>query len=158
MTVAESYPRAYGMMVQLQQLAELEEALVHQRSPESLPQASLSKLWEARLDAAKKEGAVWADLLTVHQLGLHPRAHAPGGHAPFSAWHPQTWMLSSAQACDECDAFWSTVKAAPPSQLDYLQRKMTGLFRGSSDLDAALRALMQHQVETAAARFQYQAD
>ena len=51
--VGESYHRAYRIMIQVQQLAELEEIILHKAAPLSMPLDLLVRMWRGRLAQAQ---------------------------------------------------------------------------------------------------------
>ena len=63
--VGESYRRAYRMMVALQQLAELEEVVMHCRSPAALTLDHLTALWRSRISQCARSVQVWRMLFSV---------------------------------------------------------------------------------------------
>ena len=70
--LGESYDRAYGVSVQLQQLAELEEVIEY-RSATPERRNAIRLLWEERLLACKRNIDTWQGLLQVHSLALTPQ-------------------------------------------------------------------------------------
>ncbi|KAL1521017.1 hypothetical protein AB1Y20_022574 [Prymnesium parvum] len=70
--VNESYNRAYGKMVQLQQLAELEEIISHRASADAFPAERLVSLWGSRLLQGERSVHVWKNLLSLHALAINP--------------------------------------------------------------------------------------
>ena len=81
--VGESYHRAYRATVQVQQLAELEEILLHKADPEAMPLPLLLSVWRGRLLQAERSADVWQEILSVRALVAPP------------ARDPQTWLKFS---------------------------------------------------------------
>jgi len=71
-SVGESYRRAYRGMIQVQQLSELEEMLVHKEDPNALPLPLLVSMWRGRLVQAQVDVDVWQDVLSVRYLVTPP--------------------------------------------------------------------------------------
>eukprot|EP00727_Mastigamoeba_balamuthi_P000853 m51a1_g10765 putative protein atypical group (2524) ;mRNA; r:20614-29506 len=71
--VSESYDRAYSSVVQMQQLAELEEVIEYKCSGDSPErQATIRAIWERRLRNSKYDIDTWQSILRVHTLVLGP--------------------------------------------------------------------------------------
>ena len=70
--LGESYDRAYGLSVQLQQLAELEEVIEY-RGASLERRDAIRMLWEERLRACKRNIDTWQSILQVHSLALTPQ-------------------------------------------------------------------------------------
>ena len=70
--VGESYHRAYRIMIQVQQLAELEEIILHKAAPLSMPLDLLVRMWRGRLAQAQLDADVWQDVLSVRYLVASP--------------------------------------------------------------------------------------
>ena len=73
--VGESYERAYGGMVRVQQLSELEEVMAYSASGgDEAPakQAQLRAVWRRRLAGTQRSADVWQALLSVRSLVLPP--------------------------------------------------------------------------------------
>eukprot|EP00962_Isochrysis_galbana_P047077 scaffold19147_cov83-Isochrysis_galbana.AAC.1 len=66
--------------MQVQQLSELEEILLHKEQPEAMPLSLLLSVWGARLDAMRKSSDVWQDVLSVRALVAPPQID------------PSTWL------------------------------------------------------------------
>ncbi|KAL1494336.1 hypothetical protein ABEB36_009951 [Hypothenemus hampei] len=66
----ESYQRAYGAMVQVQMLSELEEVMQYKLVPER--RETLKQMWWQRLQAGQKLVEDWQKLIQVHSLVLQP--------------------------------------------------------------------------------------
>ena len=107
--VGESYERAYGQLVRVQQLVELEECLEYsdlerqrlreqQRShggvpaaaalgeaaPPAVRQALIRAAWRERLAGAERSIEVWQSIVAVRSLVLHPTADIPT-HLKFAS-------------------------------------------------------------------------
>lgn len=67
----ESYQRAYGAMVVVQMLAELEEVIQYKLVPERRP--TLCAMWWQRLQSGQRLAEDWQRILQVHSLVLSPR-------------------------------------------------------------------------------------
>ncbi|KAM1457734.1 hypothetical protein ACFX13_035729 [Malus domestica] len=75
--VLESYERAYGNMVRVQQLSELEEVIDYCTLPLGNPvaegrRALIRNMWNERIQGAKRNVEVWQALLAVRALVLPP--------------------------------------------------------------------------------------
>mmetsp|Transcript_11561 Transcript_11561/g.42284 ORF Transcript_11561/g.42284 Transcript_11561/m.42284 type:complete len:2481 (+) Transcript_11561:259-7701(+) len=79
--VSESYERAYGCMVRVQQLAELEEVIEYKRLDHATDKSDSSimgrkevirEMWWNRLLGTQRDVDVWQSLLTVRRLALAP--------------------------------------------------------------------------------------
>ncbi|KAK9883142.1 hypothetical protein WA026_001340 [Henosepilachna vigintioctopunctata] len=66
----ESYQRAYGAMVQVQILAELEEVMQYRLVPER--RQALKSMWWQRLQSGQRLPENWQKILLVHSLVLSP--------------------------------------------------------------------------------------
>ncbi|XP_050511015.1 serine/threonine-protein kinase Tor [Diabrotica virgifera virgifera] len=66
----ESYQRAYGAMVQVQILSELEEVMQYKLVPERRP--TIKALWWQRLQAGQRLVEDWQRIIQVHSLVLEP--------------------------------------------------------------------------------------
>uniref|UniRef100_A0A915E5G1 Serine/threonine-protein kinase TOR n=1 Tax=Ditylenchus dipsaci TaxID=166011 RepID=A0A915E5G1_9BILA len=65
---AESYERAYGAMILVQQLAELEEAVEYKMIPER--EARIAVLWSRRLQGCRRNIVYWQRILQVRSVVL----------------------------------------------------------------------------------------
>ena len=70
---AESYQRAYPIMVQLQMLAELEEAIEYKQVPER--RQTINDMWWSRLQGCQRVVEDWQRILQVRSLVLEPADH-----------------------------------------------------------------------------------
>ncbi|XP_059477089.1 serine/threonine-protein kinase mTOR [Neocloeon triangulifer] len=66
----ESYQRAYGAMVSLQMLAELEEVVLYKLIPEK--RSSIRKMWWDRLQGCQRVVEDWQKIIQVHSLVVTP--------------------------------------------------------------------------------------
>ncbi|CAG9812455.1 unnamed protein product [Phaedon cochleariae] len=66
----ESYQRAYGAMVHVQMLSELEEVMQYKLIPERRP--TLRAMWWQRLQAGQRLVEDWQKIIQVHSLVLEP--------------------------------------------------------------------------------------
>nr|ALE20544.1 mTOR [Leptinotarsa decemlineata] len=66
----ESYQRAYGAMVQVQMLSELEEVMQYKLVPER--RQTLKAMWWQRLQAGQRLVEDWQKIIQVHSLVLEP--------------------------------------------------------------------------------------
>lgn len=66
----ESYQRAYGAMVQVQMLSELEEVMQYKLVPER--RSTLRAMWWQRLQAGQRLVEDWQRIIQVHSLVLQP--------------------------------------------------------------------------------------
>ena len=72
--LGESYTRAYGVVVRVQMLAELDEMLVYkQSSDDPVKQATMRETWDRRLRGCKREIDVWQRMLKIRALVVSPR-------------------------------------------------------------------------------------
>ncbi|KAK9470032.1 armadillo-type protein [Dipodascopsis tothii] len=72
--VGESYNRAYGVVVRVQMLSELEEIIIYKNAlndPEQ--QAALRKTWTKRLKGCQRNVDIWQRMLKVRALVVKPR-------------------------------------------------------------------------------------
>ncbi|KAI1717889.1 FAT domain-containing protein [Ditylenchus destructor] len=65
---AESYERAYGAMILVQQLAELDEAIEYKMRPER--EARIAVLWSRRLQGCRRNISHWQKILLVRSIVL----------------------------------------------------------------------------------------
>ncbi|KJH44457.1 hypothetical protein DICVIV_09521, partial [Dictyocaulus viviparus] len=72
---SESYERAYGAMICVQQLAELEEAIEFKIRPER--QTRIALLWSRRLQGCRQNIEQWQRLLMLRSLVLTPQEMHP---------------------------------------------------------------------------------
>lgn len=67
--IGESYSRAYGVVVRIQQLAELEEIILYkQSSDDPEKRANILELWKKRLQGVERNVEVWQHILSVRSL------------------------------------------------------------------------------------------
>ncbi|CAB3378482.1 Hypothetical predicted protein [Cloeon dipterum] len=66
----ESYQRAYGAMVSLQMLAELEEVVLYKLIPEK--RGPIRKMWWERLQGCQRVVEDWQKIIQVHSLVVTP--------------------------------------------------------------------------------------
>ena len=74
--LAESYERAYRVMVKVQQLSELEEIIEYKRGLGSKTAPALSRIhtiWKSRLRCVQRDVNVWRQLLCVRKDVIRPR-------------------------------------------------------------------------------------
>ena len=70
--LGESYTRAYGSIVRLQQCTELSEMIAYKGASEDR-KAGLRRMWSARLLGARRSVGVWSELLSVRALMMTPK-------------------------------------------------------------------------------------
>ena len=70
--LGESYTRAYGSIVRLQQCTELSEMIAYKAASEDR-KAAMRQMWSARLLGARRSVGVWSELLSVRALVLTPK-------------------------------------------------------------------------------------
>eukprot|EP00092_Neocalanus_flemingeri_P019853 GFUD01021504.1.p1 GENE.GFUD01021504.1~~GFUD01021504.1.p1 ORF type:complete len:2235 (+),score=707.01 GFUD01021504.1:192-6707(+) len=70
---AESYQRAYPIMVQVQMLAELEEVIEYKQVPDR--RQTIKDMWWARLQGCQRVVEDWQRILQVRSLVLEPADH-----------------------------------------------------------------------------------
>ena len=71
--LGESYNRAYGVVVRVQMLAELEEIITYKKSEgNALKQATLRATWTRRLKGCQRNPEVWERMLKVRALVITP--------------------------------------------------------------------------------------
>jgi FKBP12-rapamycin complex-associated protein len=68
---SESYQRAYGAMVMVQMLSELEEVMQYRLVPERRP--TLKAMWWQRLQSGQRLVEDWQRIIQVHSLVLTPQ-------------------------------------------------------------------------------------
>ncbi|KKY24120.1 putative phosphatidylinositol 3-kinase tor2 [Phaeomoniella chlamydospora] len=72
--IGESYNRAYGTVVRVQMLAELEEVAIYKKSAlEPEKQAQLRETWNRRLLGCQRNVEVWQRMLKLRALVVSPR-------------------------------------------------------------------------------------
>ena len=70
--VSESYPRAYRVLVQVQQLGELEEVMEWKRCGDSERRGLIREMWSKRLHGCQEDVDVWQALLAVRSMVMQP--------------------------------------------------------------------------------------
>jgi serine/threonine-protein kinase mTOR len=71
--IGESYSRAYGVVVRIQQLAELEEIIAYKQSADDPEKrANILELWKKRLQGVERNVEVWQHILSVRSLVAPP--------------------------------------------------------------------------------------
>jgi phosphatidylinositol kinase/protein kinase (PI-3 family) len=75
--VGESYTRAYRVIVQVQQIAELEEVMTYKECDNVEQQALIRKMWAARLNGCQRHVDVWQQILAVRALVVSPKEDIP---------------------------------------------------------------------------------
>ena len=71
--LGESYNRAYGVVVRVQMLAELEEIITYKKSEGDLvKQATMRSTWTRRLKGCQRNPEVWQRMLKVRALVISP--------------------------------------------------------------------------------------
>ncbi len=70
--VGESYSRAYGSIVRLQQCTEMTEMISYKSASEER-KSGLRKAWALRLRGAQKSVGVWSEILSVRALVMSPK-------------------------------------------------------------------------------------
>lgn len=72
--VSESYTRAYGVVVRIQMLAELEEIIKYKCLPHGLEKrAVMRKTWNTRLLGCQRNVDIWQRMLKVRALVIKPK-------------------------------------------------------------------------------------
>ena len=72
--LGESYNRAYGVVVRVQMLAELEEIITYKKSDGNpLKQATMKATWNRRLKGCQRNVEVWQRMLKVRALVIPPK-------------------------------------------------------------------------------------
>eukprot|EP01130_Rhizamoeba_saxonica_P008636 TRINITY_DN3490_c2_g1_i1.p1 TRINITY_DN3490_c2_g1~~TRINITY_DN3490_c2_g1_i1.p1 ORF type:complete len:1462 (-),score=255.39 TRINITY_DN3490_c2_g1_i1:71-3847(-) len=84
--IGESYTRAYKIMVQIQQLAELEEIIEGLKNPDSVPK--ILSVWNTRLHGIEKSVDTWLQIFAVRSLLVPP-------HKYTDAWVELSKMSSA---------------------------------------------------------------
>lgn len=88
--IGESYDRAYGDVVRLQQMEELEEVIEYLQLSETNPtlaverKGSLQRVWSQRLQGVQRNVDVWHAILAVRSL-VWPNTEEPGTWIKFAA-------------------------------------------------------------------------
>jgi FKBP12-rapamycin complex-associated protein len=76
--VGESYNRAYMKMVNVMQLAELEEVMLFKQSAhDPTRQEAIHRMWNERLNGCQRDVEVWMSVLSIRWLVMKPRADIP---------------------------------------------------------------------------------
>ena len=70
--VSESYPRAYRVLVAVQQLGELEEVIQYQCSGDAERRSMIIDMWAKRLRGCQEDVDVWSSLLAVRSMVIQP--------------------------------------------------------------------------------------
>ncbi|MCJ1297117.1 phosphatidylinositol kinase- protein kinase tor1, partial [Xylographa carneopallida] len=70
--VSESYPRAYRVLVQVQQLGELEEVVEWKRCGDGERRGLIREMWSKRLHGCSEDVDVWQALLSVRSMVMQP--------------------------------------------------------------------------------------
>ena len=68
----DSYGRAYGSIVRLQQCAEMSEVIAYKSGSEER-RVAIRRLWAARLQGAQRSVGVWSETLGVRALVMSPK-------------------------------------------------------------------------------------
>ena len=71
--VSESYPRAYRVLVQVQQLGELEEVIMYKTTPDKERRGMIIDMWAKRLKGCQEDVDVWSSLLSVRSMVMQPQ-------------------------------------------------------------------------------------
>lgn len=72
--LGESYNRAYGVVVRVQMLAELEEIITYKKSSgNDIRQATMRATWTKRLKGCQRNPEVWQRMLKVRALVISPQ-------------------------------------------------------------------------------------
>lgn len=72
--VSESYNRAYGVVVRVQMLAELEEIILYKLLPENVEEKkTMRKTWMKRLKGCQRNVDIWQRMLKVRALVVKPK-------------------------------------------------------------------------------------
>lgn len=72
--LGESYNRAYGVVVRVQMLAELEEIITYKKSEsDPIKQATMRDTWTRRLKGCQRNVEVWQRMLKVRALVVSPK-------------------------------------------------------------------------------------
>ena len=72
--LGESYNRAYGVIVRVQMLAELEEVITYKKSEGNpIKQATMQETWTRRLLGCQRNVEVWQRMLKVRSLVVPPK-------------------------------------------------------------------------------------
>ena len=71
--VSESYPRAYRVLVQVQQLTELEEVVDYKTTREKERREMIIGMWAKRLRGCQEDVDVWSSLLSVRSMVMTPQ-------------------------------------------------------------------------------------
>jgi phosphatidylinositol kinase/protein kinase (PI-3 family) len=75
--VGESYNRAYRVMVQVQQMAELEEIIRYKECRDPEQKALIRKMWTSRLKGCQRDVDVWQQILAVRSIVVSPKEDIP---------------------------------------------------------------------------------
>ena len=112
--VGESYHRAYRIMIQVQQLAELEEIILHKSSPLSMPLDLLVRMWRGRLAQAQLDAAA----VTAYYLPLTAYCLLPTAYCLLLTAH--CLLLTTYQAQLDTDVWQDVLSVrylvAPPAR------------------------------------------
>lgn len=71
--VGESYSRAYGTIVKVQQLMELQEVISYQQATSEDRRMFIRRTWSTRLRGCQRSVEAWQEILSVRSLVLPPR-------------------------------------------------------------------------------------
>ncbi|CEM08834.1 unnamed protein product [Vitrella brassicaformis CCMP3155] len=75
--VGESYERAYGALVKVQQLTELEEIIAYKQTASESRRQMMRKMWATRLQGCQPKVEVWQAILQVRSMVLPPTEDIP---------------------------------------------------------------------------------
>jgi FKBP12-rapamycin complex-associated protein len=75
--VGESYNRAYRLIIQSQQIAELEEIITYKECKDKPQQSLIRKMWANRLKGCQRNVDIWQQILIVRSIVLSPRDDMP---------------------------------------------------------------------------------
>lgn len=131
--LGESYNRAYGVVVRVQMLAELEEIITYKKSEGNpIKQATMQDTWTRRLLGCQRNVEVWQRMLKVRSLVVPPKENI------------RMW-IKFANLCRKSGRTGLAEKT-----LDQLQRVSDGsnnkdVFKGASGVPEVLYAQLKYQ-------------
>ena len=131
--LGESYNRAYGVVVRVQMLAELEEIITYKKSEGNpIKQATMQETWTKRLLGCQRNVEVWQRMLKVHALVVSPKENI------------RMW-IKFANLCRKSGRTGLAEKT-----LDQLQRVSDGsdnkdVFKGASGVPEVLYTQLKYQ-------------
>lgn len=129
--LGESYNRAYGVVVRVQMLAELEEIITYKKNHgNTLKQATMRATWTKRLKGCQRNPEVWQRMLKVRALVISPNEN-------IDMW------IKFANLCRKSGRIGLAEKS-----LDLLRSVDSSFLSGSSGVPEVMYAKLKYQWTT----------